>query len=195
MLEDPSMTHLQCSGWGKEVLVQDFMAYRPVHWPLNAVDAKELNFSLIWLQHFSEWIICSPAKLRWTCICSFLNIGTMRGVEVFSPLQCSVLPMVFMENMVPAVFISLTSSSLTPWDKALHGAPDRGCVMVILYFSDFHKISPTVRRCSDHAYCWWSCSAFQPCGGLELCPLHPSTTLWSCPWWWRGWNKRNRFCE
>lgn len=35
MLEDPSMTNLQCFVRGKEVLIQDFMVYGPAHWSLN----------------------------------------------------------------------------------------------------------------------------------------------------------------
>ncbi len=48
-----------------------------------------------------------------------------------------------------------------------------------------NKLSP-----SHQASCWWSCSPFQPCVGLQFCPWCPLTALWSCPWQWRGLNGR-----
>lgn len=37
MLEDTSTAYLLCSGWGKEVVVQDFIVHAPIHLLLNAV--------------------------------------------------------------------------------------------------------------------------------------------------------------
>ncbi len=40
----------------------------------------------------------------------------------------------------------------------------------------------------SHQAAWrWSCSPFQPCVGLQPCPSHHWTALWSWPWW-RVWN-------
>ncbi len=109
--------------------------------------------------------------------------------------RCSVLPIVFLVTMVPAALRPLTRSSRvvlgwflavlmiteTPRGGILHGAPDRGRLTVILCFFHLHShqlLSPS------HQDAWrWSCSLFQPCVGLQSCPWHPWTALWSWPWW------------
>ncbi len=90
----------------------------------------------------------SLANFRQACTCAFLSRGTLRVLQDFSPLWRSVLPIVFLLTVVPTALRSLTSSFrvvlgwsltflmiiLTPWGKILHGAPDRGQLMVVLYF-------------------------------------------------------------
>ncbi len=90
----------------------------------------------------------------WTCA------GLSRGpcaLQDFNPWRCSVLLMVTVETVVPALFRSLTRSSrvvlgwyLTflriidaPRGEILHGAPVRGRLTVILNFH-FLIIAPTV---------------------------------------------------
>ena len=41
MLEDPAMTHLQCSYQGKEVFAQNLTIHGPIHPPLNMVQFAE----------------------------------------------------------------------------------------------------------------------------------------------------------
>ncbi len=40
MLEDPAMTHLQCSYWGKEVVGQNLTIHGPIHPPFNTVQSS-----------------------------------------------------------------------------------------------------------------------------------------------------------
>ncbi len=40
MLEDPAMTHLQCSYGGKEVVCQNLAIHGPIHPPLNTVQSS-----------------------------------------------------------------------------------------------------------------------------------------------------------
>ncbi len=71
------------------------------------VDAKELDFGLIWPQTLSpssESFRCSLANFRRACTFAFLSRGTL-------PSWCSVLPVVFLVTMVPAALRSLTRSS------------------------------------------------------------------------------------
>ncbi len=79
------------------------------------------------------------------CTCAFLSRGTLRALPDFSPLRRSY------QWFAWWLWWSLTSSFcvvmgwsltflmiiLTPWGEILHGAPDRGRLMVILYFFHF----------------------------------------------------------
>ncbi len=76
------------------------------------VDAKELDFGLIWPQHFSH---SSPLN-HWETSDSPVHVlswagGTLRALQDFSPSRRSVLPIVFLVTMVPAALRSLTRSS------------------------------------------------------------------------------------
>ncbi len=129
----------------------------------SRVDAKELNFGLIWPQNILP-------SLLWSIRCSLTGLvhvlswaggpcGRFR-ISVISviSLRRSVLPMDCMVTLAPTALRSLTSSSrvvlgwsltflmiiLTPWGEILHGAPDRGWLMVILYFFHFRIIASTV---------------------------------------------------
>ncbi len=127
------------------------------------VDAKELDFGLIWPLHFHPvflWIIGKLDRpvhvLSWT--------GDLAGV-------------------VLGWFLTVLMITETPRGEILHGAPVRGRLTVILCFFHLWIITPTVINFSPS--CWrWSSSPFQPCVG----PWHPWTDLWSWPWW-RVWNR------
>lgn len=46
-----------------------------------------------------------------------------------------------------------------------------------------------IKNCPILGSCWWSCSLFQPCTGVQSCPDVLWQLCWSCLWWWwRGWN-------
>ncbi len=154
------------------------------------VDAKELDFGFIWPQHFHPVLLWIIGKLQTDQYMCFLEQGD------FSPSRRSVLPIVFLVTMVPAALRSLTRSSRvvlgwfltvlmiieTPRGEILHGAPVWGRLAVILCFFHLWIITPTV--VSSHQAAWrWSCSPFQPCVGLQSCPWHPWTALWSWSWW------------
>ncbi len=122
------------------------------------VDAKELDFGLIWPQHFHPVLLWIIGKLQTGCTCTFLSRGTLRVLQDFSPSRRSVLPIVFLETMVSAALRSLTRSSHavlgwfltvlmiieTPRGEILHGAPVRGRLTVILCFFHLRIIAPTV---------------------------------------------------
>ncbi len=182
MMEYPSPTHFQCPGW--------FQCPGPDGTILVSSDHNT----------FTQSFRCSKAKFRRACTCAFLSRGTLRVLQDFSPSRRSVLPIVFLVTMVPAALRSLTRSSRavlgwfltvlmiieTPRGKILHGAPDRGRLTVILCFFHLRIIAPTVVTFSPSCL-EWSCSPLQPCVGLQSCPWHPWTALWSWPWW-RVWN-------
>ncbi len=100
----------------------------------------------------------SLANFRRAWTCAGLSRGTLRTLQDFNPWQCSVLLMVTVETVVPALFRSLTRSSRvvlgwsltflrivdTPRGEILHGAPVRGRLTVILNFFNFLIIVPTV---------------------------------------------------
>ncbi len=75
------------------------------------VDAKELDFGLIWPQHFHPVLLWIIGKLQTGCTCAFLSRGILRVLQDFSPSRRSVLPIVFLVTMVPAALRSLTRSS------------------------------------------------------------------------------------
>ncbi len=119
------------------------------------VDAKELDFGLIWPQHFHPVLLWIIGKLQTACTCAFLSGGTLQALQDFSPSLRSVLSIVFLVTMVPAVVRSLTRSSRswfltvlmiieTRRDKILLEAPDRGRFTVILCFFHLRIIAPTV---------------------------------------------------
>ncbi len=66
----------------------------------SCVHAKELDFGLIWPQHFHPVSSESLANFRRACTCAFLSRGTLRALQDFSPSQRSVLPIVFFMTMV-----------------------------------------------------------------------------------------------
>ncbi len=84
--------------------------------------------------------------------------GTLRALQDFSPSRHSVLPIVFLVNIVSAALRSLTRSSRavlgwflivlmiieTPQGEILHGAPVRGRLTIILCFFHLGIIAPTV---------------------------------------------------
>ncbi len=104
----------------------------------------------------SSW--CSLANFRWAWTCAGLSRGTLLALQDFNPWRCSVLLMVTIETVVPALFWSLTRSSRvvlgwsltflritdTPRGEILYGAPIRGRLTVILNFFHFLIIAPTV---------------------------------------------------
>ncbi len=149
---------------------------------------------------FTQFSSESLANFKWACTCAFLSRGTLRAVQDSSPLQRSVLPTVFLMTITPAALRSLTRSSCvvlgwfltvlmiidTPWGEILHGSPVQGRLKVILCFFHLWVITQLLSPC--HQAAWrWSCSPFQLCVGLQSCPWHPWTALWSWPWW-RVWN-------
>ncbi len=70
------------------------------------VDAKELDFGLIWPQHFHPVLLWIIGTLQTACTCAFLSRGSLRA-----PSRRSVLPVVFLVTMVPAALRSLIKSS------------------------------------------------------------------------------------
>ncbi len=145
---------------------------------------------------FTQFSSESLANFRRACTFAFLSRGTLWALQDFSPSRRSVLPIVFLVTMVPAALKSLTRSSRlvlgwfltvlmiieTPQGEILHGAPDQGWLTVILCFFCL-RILVQLLSPSHQAANWWSCSPFQPCVGLQSCPWHPWTALWSWPWW------------
>ncbi len=75
------------------------------------VDAKELEFGLIWPQHFHPVLLWIIGKLQTGCTCAFLSRGTLRALQDFSPSWRSVLLIVFLVTMVPTALRSLTRST------------------------------------------------------------------------------------
>ncbi len=56
--------------------------------PWNTVSwvyAKELDFGLIWPQHFHPVLLWIIGKLQTGCTCAFLSRGTLRALQGFSP--------------------------------------------------------------------------------------------------------------
>ncbi len=122
------------------------------------VDAKGLDFGLIWPQHFHPVLLWIIGKLQTGLYMCFLEQGTLWALQDISPSRHSVLPIVFLVTMVPAALRSLTRSSCvvldwfltvlmiieTPQGEILHGAPDRGRLTVILCFFHLRIIAPPV---------------------------------------------------
>ncbi len=126
------------------------------------VDAKELDFCLIW-PHFHPvllWIIESYMR--------FLEQGDLAGAAGYQSTRRSVLPIVFLVTVVPTALRSLTRSShavlgwflsilmiiQTPRGEILHGAPDRGRLTVIFCFFHLRIIAPTVVTFSPRFFCY-----------------------------------------
>ncbi len=103
----------------------------------------------------SRW---SLANFRRARTCAGLSRGTLCALQDFNPWRCSVLLMVTIETVVPALFRSLTRSSHvvlgwsliflriieTPRGEILHETPVRGRLTVFLNFFHFLIIVPTV---------------------------------------------------
>ncbi len=116
------------------------------------VDTKELDFGLIWPQHFHSVLFWIIGKLQTSLYMCFFEQGDLRVLQDFSPSRRSVLPIVFLVTFVLAALRSLTRSSRvvlgwfltvqcfmiieTPQGEILLGAPDRGRLTVSLCF--FH---------------------------------------------------------
>ncbi len=99
------------------------------------VDAKEIDFGLIWPQHFYPVLLWVIANFRRACTCAFLSRGTLRVLQDFSPSQRSVLPIVFLVTVVPAAFRSLSRSSCVIL----------GWFLTVLMIIELHK----VRSCME----------------------------------------------
>ncbi len=117
---------------------------------------KKLYFGLIWPHDLLPCLLCIIqmvfGKLQTGLDMCWLEQGDL------NPWRCSVLLMVIVETVVPALFRSLTRSSHvvlgwslaflriidTPRGEILHGAPVRGRLTVILNFYHFLIIAPTV---------------------------------------------------
>src|SRR4029434_1024826 len=99
---------------------------------------------------------CSFANFRRPCTCASLSRGTLRVLQYFKPLWCSVLPMVFL--VVPAALRSFTSSPcvvlglfctfqmITDIARGdiLHGAPDLERLTVVRCCFHLRIIAPIV---------------------------------------------------
>ncbi len=122
------------------------------------VDAKELDFGLIWPQHLTQFSSESLANFRRACCTyAFLNRETLQALQDFS-FYGIVLLVVFLGTMVPAAlrslircfsvipgwFLSILVIIETPQGEISHGAPDRGRLTVILCFLHLRIIAPTV---------------------------------------------------
>ncbi len=205
MLEDPAMTHLQCSYWGEQVVGQNLAIHGPIHPPVTTVQSscplcrkapQSMMFpppcfmvGMVFLGLYSSfflqtrrgefipksYILVSSDNMtffhafsgssRWF-LADFrrawaragLSRGTLLVLQDFNWPRCSVLLMVTVETVVPALFRSLTRSSRVvlgwsliflriidaPRGEILHGAPVRGRLTVILNFFHFLIIAPTV---------------------------------------------------
>ncbi len=77
----------------------------------SGVDDKELDFGLIWPQHFHPVLLWIMGKLQ---TCAFMSRETLRALHDFSPSRRSVLPIVFLVTMIPAALILPCSSGLIP---------------------------------------------------------------------------------
>ncbi len=170
MLEDPAMTHLQCSYWGKEVVNQNLMIHGPsilpsiqcsrpvplaspkldvstpmlhgwdgvlgivlIRLPPNTASeayTKKLYYILVSSDHMSfshassgssRWFL---ANFRWAWTCAGVSRGTLRTLQDFNPWRCSVLLMVTVETVVPALFRSLTRSSRVVLGWSPHPSQD-----------------------------------------------------------------------
>ncbi len=141
-------------------------------------------------QFSSESFRCPLANFRRACTWIFLSRGALQVLQDFSPSRHSVLPIVFLVTMIPAALRSLRSSRvvldwfLSPEDLAWSHRPRE----IDSYLFFFHlRIIAQLLWPSYQAAWRWSCSPFQPCVGLQSCPWHPWTALWSWPRW-RVWN-------
>lgn len=87
MLEDPSVSHLQCSGWEKEDLVQDFeplieKQLRSIMFPPPCLSVGVVWF---WFHLTTAVLPESLANLRSSCTCSFLSRGTLWTLHCVLP--------------------------------------------------------------------------------------------------------------
>ncbi len=186
MLEDPAMTHLQCSYWGEQVVGQNLTIHGPIYPPVTTVQSScplcrkapqsmmfpppcfMVGMMILGLYYPSsskhgEWSFSGSsrwflANFRRAWTRAGLSRGTLLALQDFNSPRCSVLLMVTIETVVPALFRSLTRSSRvvlgwsltflriidTPRGEILHGAPVRGRLTVILNFFHFLIIAPTV---------------------------------------------------
>ncbi len=159
------------------------------HWQ-KKLSVYNFNGRIIWTMRDRTKKIQKHAFQTGLYMC-FLEQGALRVLQDFSPLRCSVQPpIVILVTMVPAALRSLTRSSRvvlgwfltvlmiteTPRGEILHGAPDQGRLSVILCFFHLWIIAPTVVSFIPNCLTM-SCSPFQPCVGLQSCPLDSSLVL------------------
>ncbi len=165
----------------------------------NGVKTKKFYFGLIWPQDFLPWLLwiiqMVPGKLQTAWTWADLSRGTFRAMQDFKPWRLSVLLIVALETMVPALFTALTSSSRVVL----------GWFFTILSIIDTHKERSSVGPQSEGHWqsslaslpfsdnCSNSCSffhqaawqlprsPFQLCEGLQFCLLCLLTALWFCP--------------
>lgn len=137
-------------------------------------------------------------------ICAVCIRGIFWLLQDFNPSQPGVSPVVFLVLVGPTAFRSLTSFSsvvvvwflsfsmiiFNPWGKILDRLPDQQHLMDIFCFPHFQIITQTVVTFSASILLM---VPFQPCVDISG-PWHLLTAPWSCTWWWRGWNGRQRFC-
>ena len=137
----------------------------------SRVDAKRLNFILMWPQHSfsrtskSSGCLFPNFKRAWTCV--FTSSGTLRALHDFSLRRYSVLLMGILVTVVSAALRSSTSSChivlrcyitfiiirCTRRWEILRGAQDRGRLIVNRFFPHFLIIELAVDSSS-------SCSPF-----------------------------------
>ncbi len=114
----------------------------------------------------SRW---SLANFRRAWTCAGLSRGTLRTLQDFNPWRCSVLIMVTVETVVPALFRSLTRSSRVVLGRSLTFLRIIDTPRDLAYIYIFITIAPTVVA-FHQAVCLLSWSPSQPCAGLQLCP-------------------------
>ncbi len=158
------------------------------------VDAKELDFGLIWPQHFTQFSSESLENFREQVL--FWAVGPCGCLQDFRPSRHSVLPIVFLMTMVPAALRLLTRSSFivlgwfltvshdhsssTMWDLAWSLIQrEIGSYFVFLPFAN------------NHTNCCHLLTKLLDNGLVDHSSLalvyNPWTALWSWPWW-RVWN-------
>lgn len=178
MLEDPSMTHLQCSGWQTKVLVQGFMVHGPDHWvKLSSTLSRKAAQPCF---HLSAWM--------WMVFLELMPLSLILVSSDQRTFSESFSEQGDRQSIVPSCVLGdwglgpLTSSScvdmgwcLTPWDDTLHGAPDQGQQMVFLIL--LNNGTSSCLLLTKH------------CTGFGL--WRPLTALLSCSWSWRGWSGTN----
>ncbi len=129
----------------------------------SGVYTKKLYFGLIWPHDLLPCLLWIMQMVLQTGLgMCWLEQGDLARAAGFNPWRCSVLLMVTVETVVPALFRSLI----------LHKA--RSCMepqserdwQSSWISSIFHqKLLP-----SHQAVCLWSYSPSQPCAGLQFCP-------------------------
>ncbi len=122
------------------------------------VDAKELNFGLIWPQHFHPVLLWIIGKLQTGLYMCFLEQGDQSITRGFQSITAYCVTNCFLgdygpscleiiDKILPLVlgwFLKVLMINETPRGEILHGAPVRGRLTVILCFFHLWIIAPTV---------------------------------------------------